>query len=228
MKLRAGKHPGPPAAEEVLTHAAARIQEALDRASPEIRNRLSWISDELAQRADGLALGFVDTAGQVADRAGRSITHRLAATAEHLADELSRATVPVRVQGFAGAVTGNKKAVRDGQKALVRAARLASKELRRSRRGSKAAGNASLVACILAAAVVAAFILRRAFGHVPEPRPVDSAESSAGGLGSDNARPVGDSPAHPHRGEAWDGGGAGSTTPADDTEPEAPHPDGSR
>ncbi|WP_426998235.1 hypothetical protein [Pseudarthrobacter sp. N5] len=201
VKKRADYHPFTPAAEAALKRSLVRIQAGLDKASPRIRNQLDGLSDELARRLDHFGPGLRDGLGKAgvkasreAGMAGRKVRGNLAATVEYLADELARAPVPAGVEGFLGAVTGNRRAVKDGQKAIVRAARLASKELHRSASRSGKGRNVKVVACLLAAAVVAAVLIRRATRHFPEPKPAQAAPAEAD-PGNDSGAAAGESPA---------------------------------
>ncbi len=145
------------------------IQERLDRVGPRITQVIDTTTPRVQETLGKAGPALTSARGKVVDDYIPALSYRLGEAADAASRSVAGADIPPSVTSVVTRMTGNKKAARNAQKALVAAGLQASKELKKRQQSQSKKGKGWLILGIIAAAVTAGAAAWRASKPVEDP-----------------------------------------------------------
>ncbi|MHA7262982.1 hypothetical protein ACX80W_07225 [Arthrobacter sp. TMN-37] len=145
------------------------IQERLDRVGPRITEVIDTTTPRVQETLSKAGPALTSARGKVVDGYIPALSYKLGEAADSASRSVAEATIPPSVTSAVTRMTGNKKAARNAQKALVAAGMQASKELKKAQQSQSKKGKGWLIFGIIAAAVTAGVAAWRASKPVEDP-----------------------------------------------------------
>ncbi len=147
-----------PVIQERLDRVGPRITQVIDTTTPRVQETLGKAGPALTSARDKVVDGYIP-----------ALSYRLGEAADSASRSVASAEIPPSVTSVVTRMTGNKKAVRNAQKALVAAGMQASKDLKKRQQSQSKKGKGWLIFGIIAAAITAGAAAWRASKPVEDP-----------------------------------------------------------